>query len=326
MADHNGRFAVALRSLDRRALNNAFGACNRRSDLESYDRTALNRWLDGAVPARRDFVARLAQELDRDEIYQAWVDSQIDSSIAEVKSAVTRFKGLSVADKAVAFEQIRDDFLTSSLNVRSNFTMRVDLHDGDHDGVYRLVMGMNWDGFLPANATTVIVTDYDRLADAFSQENCVFRDVVELDDHLLERSLARSSSSEQTLTYSRLDESDRPITHQATATEPGVYEFANDEVERARVKLRVTYPFPHGVGIYPIVFQGYRIAGPVRITLAIHSKWALNPRGYAFLGSGRSWDASKLLSNELVIDAGSQGAILGDDTGIVLHWSEIVAG
>lgn len=326
MANREGRFAVALHSIERRALNEAFDYCNGQPDLDGYDRTALNRWLAGAVPARRDFVRRLAQRLDRDEVFQAWLDSIDDSTSADVKTVVTRFKGLTPEDKVEAFRQLREDLVSTSHRIRSNFTMRVELHDGNQEGAYHLVMAMNWDGYLPGNAKTVIVTDYDRLADAFHQQDCVFRDVVELDEELLEQALVADYRSEQTLSYTAIGTNSKPVTHEAMAFDRGMYEFPNDEVELARVLLRVTYPFPHGVAIYPIVFQGYQIAGPARITLAIHSKRARNPRGYAFLGSGRSWGASKLLRNELVIDAGTQGAILGDETGIVLHWSEIDEG
>ncbi|MCP3990539.1 MAG: hypothetical protein GY724_15785 [Actinomycetia bacterium] len=322
MAKRERRFAVALRGIDRRALNNAFDFCNHQNDLESYDRTALGRWLEGSIPSRRDFVRRMADHLDEPTIFQAWVEEQEDSSSTDVKAVVTRYRGLTPHDKREAFQQIRDDLIMSPTRIRSDFSMRVELHDSDDPEVYRLALAINWVGHLPPKAKTAIVTDYDDLAAAFDQEDCVFRDVVELDEQLFKRALFHEDASRHNLSYTPVDGDSRSVTVVAEAADQGVYEFPNDEVERARIRLRVAYPFPRGIGVYPIVFKGYQVAGPAVITLAIHSRQAQTPRGYAFLGSGRSWEASKPDDRELEIVAGTHGAILGADTGIMLHWSE----
>lgn len=333
-ATREGRFAEALRRIDRRRLNAAFEHCNHLSDVDGYDRTALHRWLAGSVPGREDFVVRLAQELQDDALVDAWRASRATTTATDVKAVVTRFSGLSADDKLAAFNEIREELAASAtLPVRRNFRMRVELHDGspgDSSGAnvhrpYRMQVAIDWDGYLPANASTVIVTDYDRLGHAFDQENCLFRDVVELDESFLSRTRSLDGAV-QSLSYGPLDSTGRTTTIAATEADGGVYQFDNPEIAEARVRLRVEYPFPHGTAFYPIVFQGYQIDGPARITIVLYAANAENPRGYAFLGQGRSWQASQLMPRELELEVGSEGSILGDETGIVLYWSEIGSG
>ncbi len=323
MASGSGGFAEALQRIERRELNEAFEACNRQIGLDRYDRTALHRWLAGSVPGREDFVTCLAAELGRPEVLTAWRETRAAATTADVKAVVTRFRGLSAADKLEAFQAIRDDVLTvPASRIRRKFQMRVELHDGPGDDLYELRMNMDWEGYLPGQATTVIVTDYEELGEAFTQEACVFRDVVELDEHYLERTQLALATTRQTLSYSSLDGFEPPVTLEAVRTEGGVYAFGNEARDDARVRVRVSYPFPRGTHFYPIVFRGYQIAGPARITLAVYTSTAYNPRGYAFLGSGRSWQASQLMGRELELDVGTEGSILGEETGIVLYWSE----
>jgi hypothetical protein len=324
METSDRRFATALERVERRALNDAFEFCNTQPDLEPYDRTALGRWLHGSIPSRREFVERMANRLEEPEIFEAWLHEHGGSS-NDVKAVVTRYQGLTPEEKVEAFQRIRDDFVSTSPRVRSDFSMRVELHDSDDPAVYRLSVAVNWVGYLPPKAKTLIVTDYDDLAAAFSQDDCVFRDVVDLDEQLFDRTFLSDDASRHTLSYTPTDGDGRSVTVVASNVDRGVHEFPNDEMERARIRLRVAYPFPRGNAVYPIVFKGYQVAGPAIITLAIHSRWAHTPRGYAFLGFGRSWEATKPDDRELEIVAGTRGAILGADTGIMLHWSELSA-
>ncbi len=333
-ATREGRFAEALRRIDRRRLNAAFEHCNHLHDVDGYDRTALHRWLAGSVPGREDFVVRLAEELKDDTLVDAWRASRATTTATDVKAVVTRFAGLGADDKLSAFHEIREELAASaSVPVRRNFRMRVELHDGPPAagadnralGPYRMRVAIDWDGYLPANANTVIVTDYDRLGHAFDQDNCLFRDVVELDESFLSRTRSLDGAV-QSLSYGPLDGNGRTTTIAATEADGGVYQFDNPECADARVRLRVEYPFPHGTAFYPIVFQGYQIDGPARITIVLYSATAENPRGYAFLGQGRSWQASQLMPRELELEVGSEGSTLGDETGIVLYWSEMGTG
>ena len=323
MAKSDRRFAAALKNIDRRALNDAFEFCNGQPDLESYDRTALGRWLDGSLPSRLDFVQCLAEHLDDPTIFAAWLEAHDGLSSADVKAVVTRYLGLTPEDKIEAFQLIREDLVSTSPRIRSQFSMRIEVHDSDEDNVYRLALAINWIGHLPAKAKTAIVTDYDELAEAFNQDDCVFRDVVQLDEQLFDRALFHEDTSTHTLSYSPAGGDGRLVTVEATAIDRGVYEFPNEELKRARIRLRASYPFPRGRAVFPIVFKDYQVAGPAVITLALYSERARTPRGYAFLGAGRAWETSQPADCELEIVAGTKGAILGVDTGIVLHWSEL---
>lgn len=327
MANREARFAEALRRIDRRRLNAAFEHCNRLGDVDAYDRTALHRWLAGSVPGREEFVVRLAEQLGDDQLVEAWKASRTASTATDVKAVVTRFAGLSPDDKLVAFRRIREELVaTPSLRLRRNFRMRVELHDDLSEGPYQIRVAMDWDGHLPADASTVIVTDYERLGHAFSQENCLFRDVVELDESFLRRAEVMGSDAVQSLSYAPIGGDGRTSTVSATQSPDGVYQFENPEHGEARVRLRVAYPFPRGTAFYPIVFQGYQIVGPARITIVLYAEGADNPRGYAFLGPGRSWQSSQLMPRELELEVGTEGAVLGDETGIVLYWSETNGG
>jgi hypothetical protein len=316
--DDNNPFSRALLEIDPRLLRDAFDHCNRRSDLIPYDRTTLGRWLAGSVPTRGEFVASLADRLGDLAVYEAWLEAR-DAPGTAVKTLVTRFRGLSSEEKQQAFHRIRDDLARDVAGpVRSRYTMRVELHDGS-GGLFQLRMASNWTGYLPANATIIIATSDEQLHAAYDQRECLFRDVVEIDWSAVEMGL--SEWDDQVLSFSSTDGDSGSSRCQGQHLGDGVFRFDNPEIQQARIMLRVSYPYPTGVQIYPIVFRNYQISGPAEITLALRTPRAHNPRGYAFLGTGRRWQSSTW-ADEVVIEAGSSRTLLGADTGIMLHWAE----
>jgi hypothetical protein len=111
------------------------------------------------------------------------------------------------------------------------------------------------------------------------------------------------------------------VQHDGLMVAPGEYRFLNEEVARASIMLRIEYPIPRGVPIFPILFKSYQISGPAVITLSLHSEQAHSPRAFAFLGLGRNWVVDEI-DNELVLEAGAPGVLLGADTGVIFYWSE----
>lgn len=320
--DAAARFAAALlRHVEGNRLRAAFDRCNRRPHLESYDRTSLTRWLRGAVPGREAFVAALAEELGDPEIHAVWASLQADRSQEDVRGLVSRFRSLPPEHKANAFRQL-SQAMTSSALVRSNFTMRIDLHDSADPELYRLRVEVGWTGHLPQAATIVFVTEEEGLADAYASESCIFRDVIQLDKRRLDDVLADSTLYQQGLSFTPLGAQARtpaPLVGQAMGD--GRYQFSNDEIGRARIRVRATYPFPRAAPIYPIVFNRYQIAGTFTISLVMHSATASGLGCYSYLGREPRWEVSKFVE-ELTVESGNDETLLDPGTGVVFYWSE----
>lgn len=301
-------------------LREAFEWCRRQPGIEPYDRTSLGRWLGGAVPSREPFVKALSGRLNDPTIHSAWTALQDDRGDGEVKGIVTRFQGLSPDDKVAAFAGIAAAMAQSTRVVRSGFSMRVDLYDGHDDDLLRLRVEVGWTGHLPANAEIMFMNEQDGLAEAYAEERCLFRDVVHLEDERLHRVMADEDEYQHSLSYSPVG-TGKTTSCSAERTAAGQFRFGNEELARARIKLRTTYPFPRGLRLYPIIFNAYRIAGPFTLSLILHSQKTQWPQCFSFLGQDPRWEASQW-RRELAIESGYEGAVLGTGTGLVFYWSE----
>jgi hypothetical protein len=318
----NGRqpFAQALSRHLPSVARAAFDRCNQKPGLAPYDRTAFDRWLRGAVPSRRDFVLALADELGDNGIYDAWLEARGDNTDVSVKRVVTSFVRLPPDAQQEAARQIGDHLATKGSPIREQFTMRVELDDWpSRYDLYRLRVGLSWIGALPAQAKVLLLTELDALAGAYEQPDCLFRDVLALDDATL---IAAMAELPQSLRYTAQSGAmSRQTSCPATTRAPGVIHFDTPEVAKARIHLDVTYPYPSSEHLFPILFRGYQVRGTVEVRFALRTRRAHRPRSYPFLGQQQDWAESPVL-DELHIEVGRHDLILAANTGLVLTWSD----
>lgn len=319
------RFAEALRAVDPALLRAAFEASGSADSQGGYDRTTLNRWLDGAIPSRGDFVHILADELSEPDLYRAWQEARGERSSSSAKSVISRFEGLSTAERDEAFHEIRKHYVSAEKPEWRNFTYRITVNDppeGETDHLL-LRVDFSWEGRLPAQASIVFVNDPQTLGNAYNQANCIFRELIDFDTERMTQ-LFEGLAEDQVLAYNPLGETNpRPVTHRAGVDSFGVAQFDNDEVERAHIRLSLSYPLPKGTPMFIVRLGQYSVPGPAEATLVLNSRLASRPRAFTFLAPGRQreWASNPLRSNELFVTLGTAETVLGEGDGVVLSWT-----
>ncbi len=325
MAQAHNQFVQALSAHDHRDLRKAFDRANAVTE-QTLHRTTLTRWLDGSVPNRPDFVRLLADELDDPHVYEAWEATRGTRSPSEYRSVVTRFDGLSPEDRERAYVEIRRSYLASRFpRLLDRLSYRVEVNDPPEADADHLVIKVSqeYDGDLPAGARIVFTTSNRGLGDAYEDPSCLFRDIIPMDRDRLRALL--EAGPQPVLAYNHLIAAgQRMITHESTLHDDGVFEFDNDHVEEARVRLSFEYPFPRGRQVWPIKFGEFRVAGGVEFTLTLNARSASSPRAFAYPPAGRQreWAADRVRPDELVVSLGAGGTILADGDGVVLSWVE----
>jgi hypothetical protein len=326
MAPSGNRFATALRHHDRARLRQAFDAC-REAGVGSYDRTTLNRWIDGSMPTSGDFIRCMADQLEDPGLYEAWQDSRQAGprAAASPQAVVKRFESLSIEERKQAFPEIRKLFLEQFEEIRRRASWRVELRDAadpdaDH---FELRILHEYDGRLPADAWIVYTTDSGVLGDAYEEPDCVFREVLSFGSDTF-RSLLETWP-EQVLAYNRIGQANQQLmTHVGVPDGDGVFRFDNEEVEDARVRLSLAYPYPKGVGAFFLRLGQYRFEGGPEVTLALNTESASSPNAFPFLPAGRQreYAADLVRAKELAVTLGGGGTVLSEGDGVVLYWTE----
>lgn len=324
MAQPN-RFAEALRAVEHSRLRAAFEASSQADTKGGYDRTTLNRWLDGALPNRGEFVRLLADELDDPDLYDAWEDARGERSGSAQRSVVSRFEGLAGAEKDQAFHEIRRNYVSDGRPVRRNLVYRITVNDPPeaHADHLLLRLDMSWEGRLPANAELRFVTDESGLGDAYSLPDCIFRELLAFDPAQM-ADLFDTLADDQVLAYNTLGAlNPRPVTHRARPDSTGSAVFDNAEVERAHIKLSLSYPIPKGTPMFLFKVGEYSVPGPAEASLTLNSRATSRPQAVAFLAPGRQreWAANQMRANELFISLGTAETVLGEGDGFVLSWT-----
>lgn len=321
MAKPSTPFAVALSEHRLPRLREAFEACNEAQGT-SYNRTTLGRWLERSVPRDEAFVRCLAERLEDPAILSGWEQARSSGPTSTVDSAVDGFRQLSKEDRARAFPEIRQAYLEQYSSVRSRFNLRIDLYDDvESDEIWDLRLVLRWIGRLPENAKVAYVTEQSELGDRFAEDDCIFRDAVDMSFDQLDGKLG---ACEQTVSYKRSDE-DNPTftTLDANYVSDGVFRFDNETVDNAEIRLDLQYPYPKHRRDFPIRFGKYQVAGMAEIVFAPHSDSVSNPRcNMPFMppGQERAW-ASSLPRGELVVYLGSDDTLLSEGDGVVLSWT-----
>ncbi|MGB5758048.1 MAG: hypothetical protein WBM50_14110 [Acidimicrobiales bacterium] len=325
MAQARNQFVQALSAHDQRNLREAFDRVNDATEQKLH-RTTLTRWLDGSVPNREDFIRLLAGELDDPKVYEAWESARETRSPAGYRSVVTRFDGLSPEDRELAYTEIRRSYLASRFpKLLDRLSYRVEINDPPEPDTDYLVVRVTqeYDSDLPANVRVIFTTTPKDLGDAYEDSRCLFRDIVPMDQDRLDALLEAGPSP--VLAYNLLaGSSQRMITHHGVWRGGGLFEFDNDPVADARVRLSFEYPFPRGRQIWPIRFGEFRVAGGAEFTLTLNARSATAPDVFAYPPAGRhrEWAADQVRPDELVVSLGAGGTVLADGDGLVLSWAE----
>lgn len=317
-------FADALAAHDMRALRAAFEAC-KQGDETGYDRTTLNRWLDGSIPNREPFVRCLSERLGDPEIYASWQQAKEARSPSRVKTVVSRFEGLSTEEKDEAFHEIRAQYLATFPSVRRRGTYRVEVDDPPDPGDDHLVvrLEMTWRGAIPAGAEAQIVTGHDELGDAYEAATCIFREILDFDTERLTQLLA--VGPDPVLAINPVDtNAPRGAHHVGQQVEPGRFRFDNPEATEAQVRLSLSYPYPRGLGVFFIRLGRYQVPDTFEVTLRLNSRSASSPQAFPFLPPGRQREFSQsfLGPDELFFTFGTGNTVYGEGDGLVLYWTE----
>lgn len=319
-------FAAALTKHDPVRLRQAFDAC-RKAGAGNYDRTTLNRWLDGSIPTQGEFIRRMGEELEDPALFAAWerIKHSRPRTAASPEAVIRQFAALSYDDRQEAYPEIRKLFLERFTEQRSRASHRIELRDGPNpeSDFHELRLVWEWDGRLPANARAIYAIDNLGLGDAYDDPKCVFREVLPIETETFATLL--ETWPEQILNYNPLGTANQQMyRHVGVPNGCGVFQFDNEEVDHARVRWSLTYPYPKGHTVYFIRFGNYRYGGGAEISLALTTAKAHSPRVFTYLPAGRQREYAGEFgrSNELQVTLGAGGTILSDGDGAVLFWSE----
>ena len=303
-------------------LKEAFDRVNAMRDTRTYDRTTLPRWLSGeSTPSDEKFIGRLADELGDPEIVSAWVDDRCGTN-REVRDLLTRFRGLSSNHKrdvqALINESFRDNPAT-----RTAFTMRIELHAGAlTPDFHRLDLRLGWVGRLPAKASVEIAPDEEGLVQAYTRGECIFRELVPVGADALATAMGALQGRLPTLRYKPADSH---TFEQATIQEGHeggrIYQFDNEEVPAAEIRLFACLPYPADLSMYPVKLGAYAVAGRAEITMVTDPKCAGRPHALCFLGQTRSWEhPDGFDGRELSVEIGKNDSLIEPDSGVVFFW------
>lgn len=326
MARSDNPFTIALSKHDPARLREAFDEC-RKAGAGTYDRTTLNRWLDGSTPNNGEFVRQMSEFLGDADLFPAWEEARKrrPRSSATPEAVVQQYTSLSYDDRQEAWPELRKLFLERFAREVTGATYRIELRDHpDPDAdLYELRLTWQWDGHLPANAWVVVSNSTQVLGDAYEEDTCLFREILPLDDEALDRGW--SGLPAPALTYNELGPANQQMQrHVATEEGNGRWRFDNEAAENARVRIGLSYPYPRGYGKFFIRLGHYQFEGGAEITLTLSTPAAHSPDVFTYLPAGRQreYAADLVGPNELAVTLGAGGTILSDGDGAVLFWSE----
>lgn len=322
--DYANDFVAALDRHDMPQLRAAFEAAKKVTG-ERYDRTTLNRWIDGSIPTKETFIRQLATELDDETVFTAWSELRQSQSPSQGRSVVSRYQGLSKDEKDWVFHEIRAEYLSTFPSVRSRSTWRVEVNDPAESDDDHLVMRLEntFTGAIPAAAEAHVVTGHEDLGDAYENPDCIFRDIVAIEPARLSELL--DTQPAPVLAINPRDSSaPRGSQHLGTQIKPGRFRFDNAAATDAQVRLTITYPYPRGHGIFPIRLGRYQVPDTFEVTLRLNSRSASSPRAFPFLPPGRQREFAESYPapDELFFTFGTGNTVYGEGDGLVLSWTE----
>ena len=319
--------AVLARHAEGGRLREAFDRVNAMRDTRTYDRTTLPRWLSGeSTPSDEKFIRALADELGDQEIVSAAVADRYGTN-REVLDLLTRFRRLSAAHKTDVRALINESFRDSTAT-RTSFTMRVDLHGGLTEHCHRLDLSLGWVGRLPAQASVVIASDEENLVEAYTRGECIFRELVPVGPDKLATAMAALQGRKPALRFKAADsQTFEQAKIQGDDDAGQIYQFDNEEVPVAEIRLTACLPYPADLTMYPVMLGAYAVAGRAEITMVTDPGCAGQPHALCFLGQTPSWEhPGGFDGSQLSVGIGEDDSLIERNSGVVFFWHGAPAG
>jgi hypothetical protein len=311
---------VLARHAEGGRLRDAFDRVNAMPDTRTYDRTTLPRWQSGeSTPSDDDFIRALADELGDPEIVSASLDDRCGTN-REVLDLLTRFRRLSAAHKGDVRALINESFRDHTAT-RNSFTMRIDLHGGLTEHCHRLDLSLGWVGRLPAQASVVIASDEEDLVEAYTRGECIFRELVPVGSGTLASAMAALQGRTPGLRYKAANS--HTFKQAKIHGDDGgqIFEFDNEEVPVAEIRLTACLPYPADLAMYPVMLGAYAVAGRAEITMVTDPKYAGQPHVLRFLGQTPSWEhPGGFDGSELSVEIGENDSLIEQNSGVVFFW------
>jgi hypothetical protein len=315
--------AVLARHLEGGRLREAFERVNKMQGVRRYDRTALTRWLSGeSTPSDAAFMEKLAAALGDPEIVSARAED-IGLNDRELRDLVTRFRTLSAERKRQVLPELISELVRDDFAVRNEFTMRIELHADLTPDCHRLDLSLGWVGRLPGAATVEVVSDEDLLAGAYARDSCIFRELVPIDPGTFAQATAALQAPGPILRYKPVNSPsfvEAKISSEHTPA-VGIYQFDNDDIPTADIRLRACLPYPADLPMYPVMLGAYAVAGRSVITMVTDSRRCGRPHALRFLGHAAAWtQPGDFDRSELSVEIGESGSLVEPNAGVIFFW------
>jgi hypothetical protein len=291
----------------------------------SGHRSTRRRWVDDKThPYCRACVHALARVLDDSPLLDAWdADGAEHAQQRAFTDVSTRVSGLAAHLKRRLQEQLRVEIQQSEFSTRRSMHIGVRISPLT-EALHRGEVTVRWRGDVPADAKVRIAGDREALMAAFADESCVYRDLLHLGHDELaagyELLAARAPGRPPTELKFKQRGASSWTELTAHSSSPGCFEFANESIEEADVRLSVVFPCPAQYTCHPIQFGSYRVHGVARVSFR--------------LAEGVSPHVPKLLvlppdcatfvdraDNELSLELGDEDSLLPPATTALFYWS-----
>jgi len=239
----------------------------------------------------------------------------------EVHDPQARFRSLSADHKRDVWALINEPF-RNNYETRTSFTMRIELHGGLTADCHRLDLNLGWVSRLPANASVVIASDEENLMEAYTRNECIFRELVPVGSDTLADAMTALADGKPTLRYRDANSDTFEPARIRDAREGGrIYHFDNEEVSVAEIRLTACMPYPAELPMYPVMLGAYAVAGRAEITMVTDPRYSSQPHALRFLGWTPSWERpGGIDGNELSVIIGENDSLVEQNSGVVFFW------
>jgi hypothetical protein len=239
------------------------------------DRATRRRWVNGEMRPRCEAcVQTLATLLKDDLLLDAWIaDGAEHDEQRSFSDAATRVSGLPTRLKRKLQEQLRVEVQQTEFSTRES--LRIGVRIGPlTPTLHRGEVAVRWQGGLPARAKVRVASDREALIAAFADASCIYRDLLHLSEDELaagyERLTAHASGRPIIeLSVKRKGEGSWTKLTAPASGSPGSFEFANDFIDEAEMRLKVIFPCPAQYTCYPVQFGSYRVRGVATVSLRL---------------------------------------------------------